>query len=203
MTGSEAITNILIVGVGGQGILLASEILSETALLAGYDVKKSEVHGMSQRGGAVNSHVRFGQKIFSPLVPFGQAQFIVALEKLEALRSADYLAPGGTIIVNDFRLDPATVTIGKLSYPEDLIQRLQSRQDCRVIVVDGPGLSRQAGDLRTMNMVILGALSSLLELSEEFWHKGMEKRITKKNLLQINTRAFELGRQMARDGEKN
>jgi len=203
MTGSESITNILIVGVGGQGILLASEILSETALLAGYDVRKSEVHGMSQRGGAVNSHVRFGPKVFSPLIPAGHAQFVVALEKLEALRWVHYLVPGGTMIVNDFRLDPATVTIGKLSYPEDVIGRLQSLQDCRVIVVDGPALSFQAGDIRTMNTVILGALSGLLELSEEYWYKSIKGHITKKSLLQINNRAFELGRQAAQSGNKS
>ena len=203
MTGSESITNILIVGVGGQGILLASGILSEAALLAGHDVKKSEVHGMSQRGGAVNSHVRFGPKIFSPLIPAGQAQFVVALEKLEALRWAHYLVPGGTMVVNDFRLDPAAVTIGKLPYPEDVIGQLKSLQDCRVIVVDGPALSIQAGDIRTMNTVILGALSSLLELSEEHWHKAIEERIAKKDLLQINTSAFELGRQVDQDGKKS
>ena len=202
MSGSESVTNILMVGVGGQGIMLASEILSETALLAGYDVTKSEVHGMSQRGGSVNSHVRFGPEVFSPLIPAGQAHFVVALEKLEALRWAGYLVPGGTMIVNDFRLDPVTVTTGKLTYPEDVIERLKGLQDCRVRVVDGQALSVQAGDLRTMNTVVLGALSSMMELSVECWYKAMEERITRKNLLQINTRAFEFGRQAAQDGNK-
>ncbi|HUU26900.1 MAG TPA: indolepyruvate oxidoreductase subunit beta [archaeon] len=187
-------TNVLIVGVGGQGILLASEVLSKAALLAGFDVKKSEVHGMSQRGGEVNSHVRFGHKVFSPLIPTGQAHFLVAMEKLEALRWSFYLAPAGIMIVNDFRLDPASVASGKTTYPEDAIQRLARSYNRRLVVIDGPEKSVQAGDLRTMNTVVLGALSRFVDLPEEYWLEGLKEHV-RKDLIEVNRRAFDLGRQ--------
>lgn len=186
-------TNVLIVGVGGQGILLASEVLSEAAMIAGLDVKKSEVHGMSQRGGAVNSHIRFGPRVHSPIIPAGEADFVVALEKLEGLRASTLLAPGGTMLVNDFRLDPATVTTGKLSYPEDAVEQLRQIHGGRVSVVDGPSKSVEAGDLRTMNTVMLGALSNCLDFSGEQWSQAMQRHI-KPKLLEINRTAFELGR---------
>lgn len=194
---SDAVTNVLIVGVGGQGILLASEVLSEAALIAGLDVKKSEVHGMSQRGGAVNSHVRFGAEVHSPIIPAGQAQYVVALEKLEGLRASGLLAPGGTMLVNDFRLDPATVTTGNLSYPEDAVERLRAGLEGKVVAIDGPALSVQAGDLRTMNTVLLGALSNFLDFTREQWKQAMERHIRPK-LLEINARAFELGQAAAK-----
>jgi indolepyruvate ferredoxin oxidoreductase beta subunit len=190
---SEKVTNVLIVGVGGQGILLASEVLSEVALISGLDVKKSEVHGMSQRGGAVNSHVRFGPKVHSPIIPSGQADFVVALEKLEGLRAVDQLADGGKLLVNDFRLDPATVTTGNLTYPEDAIGSLRGMLDSRVVALDGPSLSVEAGDLRTMNTVMLGALSNLLEFTSGQWSEAMERHIRPK-LLEINVKAFGLGK---------
>ncbi len=189
-------TNILLVGVGGQGIILASEILCKAAMLAGYDVKKSEVHGMSQRGGAVNSHVRFGKKIFSPLIPAGQARFLVAMEKLEALRWEHYLEPGGVIVVNDFRLDPLAVSSGKASYAEDVIERLRAANYRRVIAADCAAKAVEAGDIRTMNTVILGMLSKCLPLKLEHWQAALEDHI-KKKMLEVNLRSFQSGRDLA------
>ena len=188
-------TNILLVGVGGQGIILASEILCETAMLAGYDVKKSEVHGMSQRGGAVNSHVRFGKKIFSPLIPTGQAQFLVAMEKLEALRWEHYLEPGGVIVVNDFRLDPLAVSSGKVSYAEDVIERLRAGNRRTVIAADCAAKAVEAGDIRSMNTVILGMLSKCLPFKLEHWQAALEDHI-KKKMLEVNLRSFHSGRDL-------
>jgi indolepyruvate ferredoxin oxidoreductase, beta subunit len=193
MIGRGEITNVLIVGVGGQGILLASEVLSKTALLSGCDVKKSEVHGMSQRGGTVNSHVRFGRQVFSPIIPAGEAHILVALEKLEALRWVHYLAPGGAIVVNDFRLDPISVISGKIPYAADAIDRLRLNGSRRLVVVDGTRRALEAGDLRTMNVVILGALSRFLDFPEESWHKGLAEHV-KADFIEINRRAFEIGR---------
>ncbi|MEA2063766.1 MAG: indolepyruvate oxidoreductase subunit beta, partial [Gemmatimonadota bacterium] len=178
MNHDTGITNVLLAGVGGQGIILASEVLCQAALIEGLDVKKSEVHGMSQRGGAVNSHVRFSQgKVFSPLIPAGQARFLVAMEKLEALRWEHFLAPGGTILVNDFRLDPASVACGKVSYTDDAIGRLRAKHADRVIVADGPALALEAGNPRVMNTVILGLLSNYLPFSLEHWQEALADKI--------------------------
>ena len=201
MTDTKTTTNVLIVGVGGQGILLASEVLSQAALLAGFDVKKSEVHGMSQRGGAVNSHVRFGNKIFSPLIPAGEAHYLVAFEKLEALRWAHYLKEGGVLLVNEFRLDPPSLTTSKLSYPEDAIERLKKMNANRVVVIEGPTNSLAAGDLRTMNTVMLGALSVFLNLAEQHWLTSLKEQV-KGEFLKTNILAFELGRKAAVAGGK-
>ncbi|MCE5270635.1 indolepyruvate oxidoreductase subunit beta [bacterium] len=188
-------TNVLIVGVGGQGILLASEVVSQAALLAGLDVKKSEIHGMSQRGGTVNSHVRYGEKVLSPIIPQGQVDVLVALEKLEALRWSGYLAPDGAIVVNDFRLDPVSVATGKIPYTENAIDLLYSNGR-RVLVVDGVARALQAGDLRSMNVVLLGALSRLLEFPAELWEKALEAQV-KEKFIELNRRAFALGRDAA------
>ncbi len=188
-------TNVLIVGVGGQGILLASEVVSQAALLAGLDVKKSEIHGMSQRGGTVNSHVRFGEKVLSPIIPQGQVDVLVALEKLEALRWSGYLAPDGAIVVNDFRLDPASVATGKIPYTENAIDYLYSNGR-RVLVVDGVARALEAGDLRSMNVVLLGALSRLLDFPAELWEKALEAQV-KEKFIELNRRAFALGRDAA------
>jgi indolepyruvate ferredoxin oxidoreductase, beta subunit len=188
-------TNVLIVGVGGQGILLASEVLSRTALASGLDVKKSEVHGMSQRGGAVNSHVRFGPQVLSPVIPRGAVDVLMALEKLEALRWRDYLKPDGAIVVNDFRLDPASVAIGKIPYPENVIEILRS-DGRRLVVVDGVANALEAGDLRTMNVVLLGALSRLLAFPEADWLTALAGQLNPA-FLEGNRRAFMLGRAAA------
>lgn len=192
--------NVLIVGVGGQGILLASEVLSKAAMIAGLDVKKSEVHGMSQRGGSVNSHIRFGEEVHSPLIPDGQADFVLALEKLEALRWEGFLRSGGTMIVNDLRIDPASVATGRAEYEKDIIARLEnmsaSENGTRVIVAEATSLALKAGDLRAINMVLLGTLSACLDFTDDVWRAAMAEHI-KPEFMELNLKAFNLGRSIA------
>ena len=192
--------NVLIVGVGGQGILLASEVLSKAAMIAGLDVKKSEVHGMSQRGGSVNSHIRFGETVHSPLISDGEADYVLALEKLEALRWESFLKQGGTMIVNDLRIDPASVATGRAEYEKDIIARLEnmaaSENGTKVIVADATSMALEAGDLRAINMVLLGTLSTCLDFKDEVWSSAMAEHI-KPKFMELNLKAFNLGRSIA------
>ena len=189
-------TNIVICGVGGQGILLASEVLALAALKAGLDVKKSEVHGMAQRGGSVVSHVRFGSKVYSPLVEEGSAHVLLAFEKAEALRWVHYLHPGkGICIVNDVEIVPVMVTAGLDSYPENVVERLRRAVDS-VYLVRGRDLASQAGNPRTENVALLGALSQVLSLPAEAWRDALAARVPEK-FLSANLRAFELGRKVS------
>jgi indolepyruvate ferredoxin oxidoreductase beta subunit len=182
-------TNVFICGVGGQGILLASEILSQAALDQGLDVKKSEVHGMAQRGGAVVSHVRFGRKVYSPVIAQGEADLLVSFEKMEALRWLRYLRPGGRLIVNTQEIVPS----GLPEYPKD-VDRLLAESAPDVVLVDGLALAREAGHIRAVNTVMLGAFSRYLDFSGDDWRKAIEARVPPKTV-EINLRAFELGRQ--------
>ena len=186
-------TNILIAGVGGQGILLSGEIIAQACLKAGYEVKKSEVHGMAQRGGSVTSHVRFGRRVFSPLIPKGQADVLLAFEQLEALRGIDYLRPSGTVVVNNQRIAPITVTSGSANYPEAVIEKLQQLAS-DVIVVEGLDIAREAGNLRAVNVALLGALSRLLSLEESVWFEAIREKVPQK-ALEANLAAFEMGRE--------
>lgn len=188
----NAVTNVLIAGVGGQGILLVSEILSEVCMRAGYDVKKSEVHGMAQRGGSVTSHVRFGRRVYSPLIEQGKADVLLSFEPLEAMRWSGLLKPDGTILVNDQRIEPMTFTSGRVSYPEGLIERLRTLAH-RVIVVDGLGIARAAGNLRTVNTALLGALSNYLDMDGSLWIEVIRHRVPPKTW-EANVKAFETGR---------
>lgn len=190
--------SVIIAGVGGQGILLASNLLSEAAMEAGYDVKKSEIHGMSQRGGDVTSTVRFGDKVYSPIVGLAGADVILAFEKLEALRNLPYLKKEGTIIVNDYRIDPLPVASGYMEYPENTIEYLQER--VKTIVLDAKELALKAGNIRTMNVVLLGVLSKSLDIPEEIWLKVIEKRVPPK-AIEANKIAFRLGREVAENAE--
>ncbi|MHB8708436.1 MAG: indolepyruvate oxidoreductase subunit beta [Desulfuromonadales bacterium] len=189
---SDNITNILLVGVGGQGILLASEILAETFMLAGFDVKKSEIHGMSQRGGSVVSHVRFGREVFSPTVPEGEADILFGFELLEAYRYLPLLRPEAKIVVNDYRIPPPSVLLGQASYPDDLAERIHARF-ADTLLVDGLHLAQQAGDARAANTVLLGAVSTRLTIDESIWLEALEKMVPKK-ALEINRKAFQSGR---------
>lgn len=188
----DKITNILMAGVGGQGTLLSSEVLSEALMLSGYDVKKSEIHGMSQRGGSVTSHVRFGSKVFSPLIPEGEVDILFGFELLETYRQLPMLRPDGRVIVNDLKIIPAPVAMGKALYPEDLAAQL-----CAVVprttVVNGMELARQAGNFRTVNIVLLGALSRHFDIPETVWEDALTKQVPQ-SFLQENLRAFALGR---------
>jgi indolepyruvate ferredoxin oxidoreductase beta subunit len=191
---SQSITNILLVGVGGQGILLASEILSEAAMLAGFDVKKSEIHGMSQRGGSVVSHVRYGTEVFSPIVPEGEGDILFGFELMETMRSLPLLKPGGSVIANDLQISPPSVLMGQETYPEKLAERINT-QFPDFLLVDGQHLATDAGNVRAANTVLLGAVSKRLSIPEEFWLKALEKMVPAK-ALEVNKRAFQMGREL-------
>ena len=185
-------TNVFISGVGGQGILLASEILSDVALAHGLDVKKSEVHGMAQRGGSVVSHVRFGEKVYSPVIAEREADLLVSFEKMEALRWIHYIAPDGTVVVNDQEIVPS----GMERYPEDIDEGLSKRAP-NAHIIDALALANEAGNARAVNTVMLGAFSNYLEFAEEDWKKAIEARVPPKTV-EINLKAFALGREAGR-----
>ncbi|MCA1796393.1 MAG: indolepyruvate oxidoreductase subunit beta [Geobacteraceae bacterium] len=189
---ADKVTNILLAGVGGQGILLASEVLSEVMMLAGYDVKKNEIHGMSQRGGSVVSHVRFGKEVFSPIIPEGEADVLFGFELLETYRYLPLLAGHGSVIANRLRLMPPSVSIGVQEYPANLEERIKAQVD-KSYIVDGLVLALQAGDARTINTVLLGALSTMFNVDEKLWSEALEKMVPPKTLEQ-NLKAFELGK---------
>jgi indolepyruvate ferredoxin oxidoreductase, beta subunit len=191
---SDRVTNILLVGVGGQGILLASEILAETFMLAGFDVKKSEIHGMSQRGGSVVSHVRYGAEVFSPIVPEGDGDILFGFEMMETYRYLSLLKEGGSVVANDLRIPPPSVLMGKESYPENLPERIRERF-ADFILVDGPRLAAQAGNPRTANTVLLGAVSRRIDVAETYWYEALERMVPAK-ALDVNRKAFQLGREL-------
>lgn len=184
--------NILIVGVGGQGIILASEVLASAAMRAGYDVKQSEVHGMAQRGGSVSSHVRFGERVFSPTIPLGEADVLLSFEMLESLRWLHYLTPGGATVVNVQQIDPMTVASGKAEYPQNVRETVVGR-GLKPFFIDGRALAERAGHIKSVNVVLLGVLSTLLEFDRSLWEEAIRNRVPAKSL-EINFRAFELGR---------
>ena len=188
----KQITNILLVGVGGQGILLASEILSETFMLAGFDVKKSEIHGMSQRGGSVVSHVRYGKEVFSPIVPEGEGDILFGFELMETSRYLSLLKPGGRVVANDLRIPPPSILMGREVYPEGLADRIRV-QFPDFLLVDGQKLATEAGNPRAANTVLLGAVSKRLNIAEEFWLAALRKMAPPK-ALEINRKAFMMGR---------
>ena len=184
--------NILIVGVGGQGTLLASRILGTLAQNLGMDVKVSEVHGMSQRGGSVVTYVRMGEAVHSPLIECVEADAMLAFEELEALRYAHMVRPGGSIIVNTQRMAPISVAAGKAAYPADVLERL-GQYDCRLVPVDALSLAEEAGSSKAVNIVLMGRLSHYFHLPEEAWMKSLEAMVPPK-FLELNKRAFALGR---------
>jgi len=188
----NSVTNVLLAGVGGQGTLLASEVLSEALMLAGYDVKKSEIHGMSQRGGSVTSHVRFGAKVFSPLIPEGEADILFGFELLETYRSLHMLRQGGSVVANDLKIMPATVAMGQELYPSDIPAEI-ARAFPGAAIVNGMDLATQAGNVRTVNIALLGVLSRRLDLTAEIWQQALSRQVPER-FLQENLRAFELGR---------
>jgi indolepyruvate ferredoxin oxidoreductase, beta subunit len=189
---SAKVTNILLVGVGGQGILLAAEILSETCMLAGFDVKKSEIHGMSQRGGSVVSHVRYGKEVFSPIVPEGEGDLLFGFELMESYRSLTLLKPGATVVANDLCIAPPSVLMGQEVYPHDLAFKIQDLFP-DFILVDGQGLAIEAGNARTANTVLLGAVSRRLDIEEKYWVESI-KRMVPKKAVEVNLKAFQMGR---------
>ena len=187
--------SFVLVGVGGQGTLLASNILAEVGLAAGFDVKKSEVHGMAQRGGSVASHVRWHpERVFSPLVGLGEADILLSFEKVEALRFAEFLRRGGTAIVNDMAIVPVTVSSGTAVYPGDEhLAKVFDSLDAELVMIPGERLAQEAGNVKAANVVLLGAVSRLLPLPEETWWECLAQRVPKK-FLELNRVAFASGR---------
>ncbi len=184
--------NIMIVGVGGQGSLLASKLLGRLLLTRGYDIKVSEVHGMSQRGGSVVTYVRFGDKVYSPIIDKGQADYIVSFELLEAARWTEYLKPEGKIIVNTQQINPMPVIIGAAEYPEDLVQKMVEA-GLQVDAFDALCLAEQAGSSKAVNIVLMGHLSRNFDFTEEEWLEAIAQSVPAK-FLELNQRAFQLGR---------
>ena len=185
-------TNVLIVGVGGQGVLLASEILCEVAKVMGLDAKKSEVHGMSQRGGIVTSHVRFGEKVYSPLIPDGEADVVLAFEMAEGLRWVGELRNGGTIIVNTQKIVPPIITTGKFTYPERTEERIKELAK-NAVLIDAHEIAAELGNPRLVNTILLGVLSNSIDLEEQKWLDVIE-RMAPKGTGELNKKAFLEGR---------
>ncbi|MCR5388224.1 MAG: indolepyruvate oxidoreductase subunit beta [Lachnospiraceae bacterium] len=183
-------TSILIVGVGGQGTLLTSRILGSLALEKGFDVKLSEVHGMSQRGGSVVTYVRFGEKVNEPIVEEGDADIIIAFERLEALRYAHFLKPGGVIILNDHRIDPMPVIIGAAEYPEDKIEKMY--ENIPVYKVDATEEALKIGNSKVSNLVVLGLAAKHMSFTKEQWYEVIEKTVPPKTI-ELNKKAFDAG----------
>jgi len=183
--------NILLVGVGGQGTILASKLLTQGLMESGYDVKMSEIHGMSQRGGSVSSQVRFGEEVYSPVIEKGGADVLVSFEKMEALRWLKYLKPDGKIVVNDYAINPIPVTMGKCAYPGDIIDELGSRAD--VTVVDAGAEAEKLGNTKVMNMILLGTIIKLMRLEQIDWNKIVRDNV-KPAFAEMNLKALELGK---------
>ena len=184
--------NVMIVGVGGQGSLLASKLLGRLLLSKGYDIKVSEVHGMSQRGGSVVTYVRYGEKVYSPVIDKGQADFIVSFELLEAARWTSYLKPGGKIIVNTQQINPMPVIIGAAEYPENLAEKMKAA-GLDVDAMDALSLAEEAGSTKAVNLVLMGRLSRYFDIPEEEWMAAIQASVPEK-FLELNKKAFLLGR---------
>ena len=182
--------NIMIVGVGGQGTLLTSRILGKLAINAGYDVMLSEVHGMAQRGGSVVTFVRYGDKVNEPIVEEGQADVLIAFERLEALRYLHFLKKDGVVIVNDWRIDPITVVTGVAAYPEDVIETLKEKR--RAIVVEATAESKKLGAPKAFNIIVLGAAARHMGFEKEDWLRVIETTVPPKTI-EVNKQAFEIG----------
>ena len=183
--------NIMIVGVGGQGSLLASKLLGRLLVNEGYDVKVSEVHGMSQRGGSVVTYVRFGDKVYSPVIEDGEADFIVSFEKIEAARYVQNLKKDGTIIVNTQQIDPMPVIIGAATYPQDIITEMKDK-GIHVDDINALSLANEAGSAKACNIVLMGRLAKHFDMPKEKWLSAIEKCV-KPQFVDINKKAFDLG----------
>ena len=186
--------NVMIVGVGGQGSLLASKLLGKLLLTKGYDIKVSEVHGMSQRGGSVVTYVRFGDKVYSPIIDKGEADFIVSFEMLEAARYTEFLRPDGKIIANTQQINPMPVITGAVEYPAELEKKIKDA-GIDLVAVDALSLAEQAGSSKAVNIVLMGILSKYFDFTEDEWNKAIESSVPEK-FLELNKKAFALGREI-------
>ena len=183
--------NVLIVGVGGQGSLLASKLMGRALLIEGFDAKVSEVHGMSQRGGAVVTYVRFGDKVYSPIIDKGQAELLVSFELLEAARWIDYLAPGGQVVTNTQHIDPVPVITGAAKYPENLIEKFKAA-GAKVDAIDALAIAEATGSSKTVNIVMMGRLSKYFDFPNETWIRALEETVPPR-FLEMNRTAFSAG----------
>ncbi len=186
--------NILFSGVGGQGILLASEITAYALLEAGMDVKKSEVHGMAQRGGSVVAHLRYGKKVYSPLIEPGAVDIMIAFESMEAVRYLPFLHSGSQVVANSHKIPPPSVATGKMEYPANLLDTLSSKVP--VLSVDGFAIAKEVGEIRAANVVLVGAMSAFMPVDGDLFIQVMKKRLPAK-ILEVNLQAFSRGREVA------
>ncbi|MBN2362574.1 indolepyruvate oxidoreductase subunit beta [candidate division WOR-3 bacterium] len=187
--------SIMIAGVGGQGILVAADIIALAALDSGFDVKKSEIHGMSQRGGSVTSSVKYAKKVFSPVITCGQADILLSFELLESLRQLHFLKDGGFLAVNEMRIDPLPVAVGNFEYPGDIKEKLTSIVGAKnLLFVNAVEAAQTLNDMRTMNVFLIGAVSSKMpEITQKSWEKAVRERLPEK-AFEINMKAFEMGK---------
>jgi len=194
MKENEKVTNIFLSGVGGQGTILASNILGEVFLKAGYDVKKSEVHGMAQRGGDVTTHFRFGKKVYSPLIKYGDVDFLISFELLEAARYINWIKPEGKVIINKQEILPPAVSLGQMTYPKDIEKTFKKYFKNHVWIVNGQEIARRLGNIQAANVVLVGAFSNFFpEFKEEQWTNAIKELLAAK-LHELNIRAFREGR---------
>ncbi len=184
------VTSILLVGVGGQGAILVSKVLTQGLIEAGYDVKMSEVHGMSQRGGSVSTQVRFGEKVYSPIIGRGEADIMVAFEKMEAVRYAEFLKPDATVIVNDYEIVPMSVATGELAYPQGLTEEL--KENYNTLAINAGQIAIEQGNARSMNIVLFGAMVKALKMDDIDW-EGVLRKVLKPSILEVNLKAFRAG----------
>lgn len=183
--------NVLLVGVGGQGTILASNVLAEVAMQSGLAVKMSEIHGMSQRGGSVVTHVKIGPEVFSPLIEKGEADLILAFEELEALRWIEYLRPGGHMLVNTQQITPAPVSIGKAKYPQGIVEKL-SAKNAALTTIDALAIATKCGNTKVSNVALVGMLAKRLDFPKDLWLKVLAQKVPAR-LLEINLKAFNEG----------
>lgn len=188
------VTNVMLSGVGGQGTILASDILCSVFQEVGYDVKKAEVHGMAQRGGDVTTHFRFGKKVYSPLIKYGDVDFLVSFELLEGLRYINWLKKDGRVLLNKQETYPPAVTRGTMKYPDDVVGTFKNFFNGNVTVINGLDIAIQCGDSRAVNIVTLGAFSNFFDIKEEVWERNLLEHLPKK-VHELNLKAF-------RDGKK-
>lgn len=188
-----SVMNVKFAGLGGTGVIKASDVMAELVFEQGYDVKKAEVHGMSQRGGSVVTYVRYGDKVYSPIIDKGEADFILSFELLEAARAAEWLRPDGTLITNTQQINPMPVITGAMAYPEDLLGKLENL-GLKVDALDALSLAQEAGSSKAVNLVLLGRLSNYFaDFTEEEWMTAIEQSVPEK-FLEMNKKAFHLGR---------
>lgn len=192
---NDRVYNVLIVGVGGQGIILASDVLGRAAARHGYDVKKNEIHGMAQRGGSVSSHIRFGKTVSSPIIKMGDADVLLSFEQIETLRYFPYLSEKGKVIVNDQKILPPAVFTGKQEYPADVISKIKEKVP-DAVVVDGAAVASEIGNPRVANVIFLGVLSKYLDIPAETYEEVLRESL-KPKLVDINLKAFHQGRSLA------